>query len=56
MLPIDIRPMDVLPMDARPMDVIPMDVCHILLEKPWQYDRKAIHDGIRNTYTLEKNG
>eukprot|EP00253_Pinus_taeda_P010651 PITA_10651 len=37
-------------------DVIPMDVCHVLLGIPWQFDWKAIHDGRRNTYTLEKNG
>jgi hypothetical protein len=32
-----------------------MDVCHILLVIPWKYDRKAMHDGRNNTYTLEKN-
>ena len=37
-------------------DVIPMDVCHVLLRRPWQYDRNVIHDGRKNTYTLEKNG
>jgi hypothetical protein len=37
-------------------DVTPMDVCHILLGRPWQFDRKFIHDGRNNTYTLEKNG
>jgi hypothetical protein len=37
-------------------DVIPMDVCHLLLGRPWQYDRDVIHDGRMNTYTLEKNG
>jgi hypothetical protein len=37
-------------------DVIPMDVCHILLGRPWKYDRNVVHDGRRNTYTLEKNG
>ena len=26
-------------------DVIPMDVCHILLGRPWQFDRNVIHDG-----------
>jgi hypothetical protein len=26
------------------------------LGRPWQYDRDVIHDGRRNTYTLEKNG
>jgi hypothetical protein len=37
-------------------DVIPMDVCHILLGRPWQFDGNVIHDGRKNTYTLEKNG
>ena len=37
-------------------DVMPMDVCHILLGRPWQFDRKAIHDCRRNTYTMEKDG
>lgn len=37
-------------------DIMPMDVCHILLGRPWQFDRNAIHDGRRNTYTLEKDG
>jgi hypothetical protein len=37
-------------------DVIPMDVCHLLLGRLWKYDRNMIHDGRKNTYTLEKNG
>eukprot|EP00253_Pinus_taeda_P017000 PITA_17000 len=37
-------------------DVMPMDLCHVLLGRPWQFNRKAIHDGRRNTYTLEKDG
>jgi hypothetical protein len=37
-------------------DVIPMDDYHLLLGRPWQYDKKFIHDGRKNTYTLEKNG
>jgi hypothetical protein len=37
-------------------DVIPMDVCHVLLGRPWKYDRNVVHDGILNTYTLEKDG
>jgi hypothetical protein len=36
-------------------DVIRMDVCHIFLGIPWQFDRDVIHDGRKNTYTLEKN-
>jgi hypothetical protein len=37
-------------------DVIPMDVCHLLLGRPWQYDKNVVHDGRMNTYTLEKDG
>ena len=37
-------------------DVMPLDVCHVLLGRPWQFDRKATHDGRKNTYTLEKDG
>jgi hypothetical protein len=33
-----------------------MDVCHLLLSRPWKYDRNVIHDGRMNTYTLERNG
>jgi hypothetical protein len=33
-----------------------MDVCHLLLGRPWQYDRNVVHDGRMNTYTLEKDG
>jgi len=35
---------------------MPMDLCHVLLGRPCQFDRKAIHDGRKNTYTLEKDG
>ena len=37
-------------------DVIPMDICHMLLGRPWQFDRHAVHDGRANTYTLTKDG
>ncbi|CAL2257293.1 unnamed protein product [Prunus armeniaca] len=37
-------------------DAVPMDACHLLLRRPWQYDRKVLHDGFRNTYTFEKDG
>jgi hypothetical protein len=37
-------------------DVIPMDVFHLLLGRPWKYDKNIVHDGRNNTYTLEKNG
>ena len=32
-----------------------MDSCHILLGRPWQYDRNAKHDGRKNVYELEKD-
>eukprot|EP00253_Pinus_taeda_P033569 PITA_33569 len=37
-------------------DIMPMDVCHILLGRPWQYDRKAVHDGKTNCYKFIKDG
>ncbi|XP_010665969.1 uncharacterized protein LOC104883184 [Beta vulgaris subsp. vulgaris] len=37
-------------------DVIPMDACHVLLGRPWLFDRRVIHDGYRNTYSFTKNG
>jgi hypothetical protein len=37
-------------------DVAPMPASHILLGRPLQYDRKAIHDGVKNRYTIVKDG
>ncbi|GJX68982.1 hypothetical protein Tco_0304709 [Tanacetum coccineum] len=37
-------------------EVIPMDACHLLLGRPWQYDRRTKHDGFRNTYSFKKDG
>jgi hypothetical protein len=37
-------------------DVVPMQASRILLGRPWQYDRKAVHDGVRNRYTTVKDG
>jgi hypothetical protein len=28
---------------------------HLLLGRPWKYDRNVVHYGSKNTYTLEKN-
>ncbi|KAG7558942.1 Retrotransposon gag domain [Arabidopsis thaliana x Arabidopsis arenosa] len=33
-------------------DVVPMDVCHLLLGRPWEFDRKVSHDGFLNTYSF----
>jgi len=37
-------------------DVIPMDACHMLLGRPWLYDRKVMHNGYLNTYSFTKDG
>eukprot|EP00253_Pinus_taeda_P002689 PITA_02689 len=37
-------------------DIMPMDVCHTLLGRPWQYDKKVTHDGVLNCYKFEKYG
>ncbi|KAK1684997.1 hypothetical protein QYE76_045845 [Lolium multiflorum] len=39
--------------DTIECDVIPMMVCHMLLGRPWQYDKKAMHDGHSNVYTFK---
>nr|GEZ41578.1 hypothetical protein [Tanacetum cinerariifolium] len=33
-----------------------MDVAHILLGRPWQFDRKTKYDGFQNTYSFKKDG
>ena len=33
-----------------------MDACHILLGRPWLFDRKVVHDGYLNTYSFSKDG
>lgn len=33
-------------------DIAPMDVSHILLGRPWQYNRSVLHDGRRNTHNF----
>ncbi|KAK1653346.1 hypothetical protein QYE76_071151 [Lolium multiflorum] len=39
--------------DTIECDVVPMTVCHMLLGRPWQFDKKAIHDGHSNAYTFK---
>jgi hypothetical protein len=38
--------------DTVECDVVRMTVCHVLLGRPWQLDKKAIHNGHSNVYTL----
>ena len=33
-------------------DMVPTDACHFLLGRPWQFDRKTIHHGDKNTYSF----
>eukprot|EP00253_Pinus_taeda_P032563 PITA_32563 len=42
--------------DKVTCDITSMDVCHILLCRPWQYDRKVNHDGENNCYMFVKDG
>lgn len=37
-------------------DIMPMDVCHILLGRPCQYDRKVVHDRKMNCCKFVKGG
>ncbi|GKC46983.1 RNA-directed DNA polymerase [Tanacetum coccineum] len=30
--------------------------CHLLLGRPWQFNRWTIHDGLKNTYSFDKDG
>ena len=36
-------------------DIVPMHAGHILLGRPWQFDRKATHDGFKNRYSFVKD-
>ncbi|GKB96611.1 putative reverse transcriptase domain-containing protein, partial [Tanacetum coccineum] len=33
-------------------NVVPMDACHLLLGRPWEYDRDITHNGRTNTYSF----
>nr|GEU48977.1 hypothetical protein [Tanacetum cinerariifolium] len=33
-------------------DVVAMDACHLLLGRPWEYDRDMTHNGKTNTYSF----
>ena len=37
-------------------DVLPISVCHLLLGRPWQFDRQVIHDGYTNEYSFSQKG
>ena len=33
-------------------DVVPREATHLLLGRPWQYDRHVLHDGLSNTMSF----
>ena len=37
-------------------DVVPMEATHILLGRPWQFDRKNFHDGFTNKISFNFHG
>ncbi|XP_010551211.1 PREDICTED: uncharacterized protein LOC104821896 [Tarenaya hassleriana] len=37
-------------------DVVPMQASHLLLGRPWQFDRRVQHDGYSNKYSFEFKG
>ncbi|GKC46691.1 reverse transcriptase domain-containing protein [Tanacetum coccineum] len=37
-------------------EVVPMYACHILLGRPWKFDRKTKHDSFINMYNFQKYG
>ncbi|XP_031131787.1 uncharacterized protein LOC116033168 [Ipomoea triloba] len=37
-------------------DIVPMQAAHVLLGRPWQFDRKINFDGMTNTYMFHMDG
>ena len=37
-------------------DLVPIEATHILLGRPWQFDRKTFHDGHANKFTRSFQG
>jgi len=33
-------------------DIVPIEASHVLLGRPWQFDRNVYHDGHANTYSF----
>ena len=42
--------------DAVLCDVVPMEASHLLLGRPWQFDRSVLHDGRTNKYSFMHSG
>jgi len=33
-------------------DIVLMEACHIFLGRPWQFDKKTMHNGLTNEITF----
>nr|KYP43669.1 hypothetical protein KK1_034897 [Cajanus cajan] len=42
--------------DKVKCDVVPMEACHILLGRPWQFDKQTHHDGFSNKINFTHKG
>uniref|UniRef100_A0A151UI81 Transposon Ty3-I Gag-Pol polyprotein n=1 Tax=Cajanus cajan TaxID=3821 RepID=A0A151UI81_CAJCA len=42
--------------DKIKCDVVPIEACHILLGRPWQFDKQTHHDGLTNKITFTHRG
>jgi hypothetical protein len=42
--------------DSVCCDVVPMKACHLLLGRPWLFDKKVHYDGHHNTYSFTFEG
>jgi hypothetical protein len=38
--------------DVVECDAVPMQACHILLGRPWQFDKDSMHHGRLNQYSF----
>jgi hypothetical protein len=41
--------------DKVECDVVPMTVFHVLLGRPWQFEKKGIQNGYSNAYTFKED-
>jgi len=37
-------------------DVVPMEASHLLLGRPWQYDRDVVHNGVTDKFSFVHKG
>uniref|UniRef100_A0A151UDM0 Transposon Ty3-I Gag-Pol polyprotein n=1 Tax=Cajanus cajan TaxID=3821 RepID=A0A151UDM0_CAJCA len=37
-------------------DIVPLEASHVLLGRPWQFDKKTIHDGLTNKISFQHLG